>query len=73
MLFRKTYSLSQSYQLNENVRVTSRLVLPIGLANAIFYIGFLATLALLQYTKTSMDLQTYTALVEAATLVNRTM
>ncbi|KAH7717826.1 7TM GPCR protein [Aphelenchoides avenae] len=42
------YSLSRSYQTNENVAVTTRLVLPLGICNSIQYIIFLGLSAFIR-------------------------
>ncbi|KAH7715797.1 hypothetical protein AAVH_16838 [Aphelenchoides avenae] len=44
---KRQYTLTQSYQVSENLRVTTGLVLPLGLCNAVLYIGFLIGVAVL--------------------------
>ncbi|KAH7704977.1 hypothetical protein AAVH_27819 [Aphelenchoides avenae] len=62
----KSYSLSHSYQLGENIRVTMRLVFPLGLCNGGLFIAYLGTAFIL---KSTVGPQMALAAYEAASLL----
>lgn len=54
-----SYSLSRSYQANENVQVTTKLMLPLDVCNVISYVLFISASAVTRLFRDSLPLHRY--------------
>lgn len=63
------YSLGHTYQVNENVLVTMRLILPLDICNAGLYIVTMSFGILLRQQRLLFEPDKFQALLELSTLV----
>lgn len=59
------YSLSRNYQIRENIVVTTRLILPLDICNAVLYIAFMLLMTLLRYLRALIATDMFYSYVES--------
>lgn len=67
------YDLSGKYQINENVAVTTRLVLPLDICNVVLYLTYVVLIIVLRNLKPQISDHRFAALVELVVVVSLTV